>query len=78
MRNAARAVLHAVLDAIPADLRIVFVLYEIEELTLPEIASATGVRLGTVTSRLRRAARRVPEHREAQTAAEGRARGGSK
>jgi RNA polymerase sigma-70 factor (ECF subfamily) len=39
----------------PSDLRMVFVLYEIEELTLPEIAVATGVRLGTLTSRLRRA-----------------------
>jgi RNA polymerase sigma-70 factor (ECF subfamily) len=51
----ARAVLQEVLDEMPADLRIVFVLYEIEELTLPEIATATGGRLGTLTSRLRRA-----------------------
>lgn len=51
----ARGVLQEVLDAMPEDLRLVFVLYEIEELTLPEIASATGVRLGTATSRLRRA-----------------------
>ena len=51
----ARAVLQSVLEAMPADLRLVFVLFEIEELTLPEIASATGLRLGTATSRLRRA-----------------------
>jgi RNA polymerase sigma-70 factor (ECF subfamily) len=51
----ARAALHSVLSAMPADLRMVFVLYEIEELTLPEIAVAVGAPLGTVTSRLRRA-----------------------
>jgi RNA polymerase sigma-70 factor (ECF subfamily) len=54
-RKRARAELQSVLDAMPGDLRMVFVLFEIEELTLPEIASATGARLGTVTSRLRRA-----------------------
>ena len=51
----ARAELQAVLDAMSVDLRMVFVLFEIEELTAPEIATATGVNLGTVTSRLRRA-----------------------
>jgi RNA polymerase sigma-70 factor (ECF subfamily) len=51
----ARGVLQDVLDAMPEDLRVVFVLYEIEELSLKEIASATGLRLGTATSRLRRA-----------------------
>jgi RNA polymerase sigma-70 factor, ECF subfamily len=51
----AHAVLQEVLAAMPADLRIVFVLYEIEELTLPEVASAAGLALGTATSRLRRA-----------------------
>jgi RNA polymerase sigma-70 factor (ECF subfamily) len=51
----ARAVLQSVLDAMPIELRIVFVLFEVEELTSPEIASATGLRLGTVASRLRRA-----------------------
>jgi RNA polymerase sigma-70 factor, ECF subfamily len=51
----ARAALQSVLSAMPADLRMVFVLYEIEELTLPEIAAAVGAPLGTVTSRLRRA-----------------------
>jgi RNA polymerase sigma-70 factor, ECF subfamily len=51
----ARAVLQSVLETMPVDLRLVFVLVEIEELTLPEIAAATGAPLGTVTSRLRRA-----------------------
>ena len=37
------------------ELRTVFVLFEIEGLTLPEIATAEEVPLGTATSRLRRA-----------------------
>jgi RNA polymerase sigma-70 factor (ECF subfamily) len=51
----ARAMLHDILAAMPENLRIVFVLHEIEELTLPEIAAAIGRPLGTATSRLRRA-----------------------
>jgi RNA polymerase sigma-70 factor (ECF subfamily) len=51
----ARAVLQAVLEAMPVDLRMVFVLFEIEELTVPEVASALGLREGTAASRLRRA-----------------------
>jgi hypothetical protein len=51
----ARSALQSVLSAMTPDLRLVFVLFEIEELTLPEIAAATGAPLGTVTSRLRRA-----------------------
>lgn len=51
----ARMALASVLSAMPQDLRMVFVLFEIEELTLPEIAAAAGIPLGTVTSRLRRA-----------------------
>jgi RNA polymerase sigma-70 factor (ECF subfamily) len=74
----ARVLLQAILDAMPVDLRMVFVLYEIEELTLPEIASATGVRLGTVTSRLRRAREEFQSIVKRTSAAAGRARGGSK
>jgi RNA polymerase sigma-70 factor (ECF subfamily) len=44
-----------VLDALDDDLRVVFVLAELEELTAPEIAGLIGVPLGTVASRLRRA-----------------------
>jgi RNA polymerase sigma-70 factor (ECF subfamily) len=51
----ARAMLDALLDVMPLDLRTVFVLYEIEELTMAEIASALDVPMGTVASRLRRA-----------------------
>ncbi|HEY2512416.1 MAG TPA: sigma-70 family RNA polymerase sigma factor [Polyangiaceae bacterium] len=50
-----RTQLDAVLEALPADLRAVFVLYELEELSLPEIASLLTLPVGTATSRLRRA-----------------------
>jgi RNA polymerase sigma-70 factor, ECF subfamily len=51
----ARALLDRVLEALPVELRIVFVLYEIEEMTTPEIAATLGIPLGTASSRLRRA-----------------------
>lgn len=44
-----------VLDTMPSDLRSVFVLHELEELTMAEIAAAVGAPIGTVASRLRRA-----------------------
>ncbi len=74
----ARAVLRTVLDAMPVDLRTVFVLYEIEELSLPEIASATGLPLGTATSRLRRAREEFQGIVRRRSAAEGRSRGDGK
>jgi RNA polymerase sigma-70 factor (ECF subfamily) len=54
-RQRARAVLDEVLEAMPMDLRAVFVLYELEELTVPEIASLLDLPSGTAASRLRRA-----------------------
>jgi RNA polymerase sigma-70 factor, ECF subfamily len=54
-RARARVVLDRILDAMPDDLRVVFVLYELEQLTSPEIAEALSIPLGTVSSRLRRA-----------------------
>jgi RNA polymerase sigma-70 factor (ECF subfamily) len=51
----AHDVLQAVIQAMPVELRLVFVLYEIEELTSPAIASMIGVPVGTVASRLRKA-----------------------
>ena len=39
----------------PEDLRTAFVLFELEELTGPEVAEVLGVPLGTTASRLRRA-----------------------
>ena len=49
-----RAILQAVLDELPLDLRAVFVLYELEELTMAEIAIALELPPGTVASSLRR------------------------
>jgi len=52
------AVLQALLDEMPFDLRVIFVLHEIEELSSPEVAAALDLPLGTVASRLRRARER--------------------
>jgi RNA polymerase sigma-70 factor, ECF subfamily len=50
-----RAMLDEVLAAMPEELRAVLVLFELEELTMAEIALALGLPAGTVASRLRRA-----------------------
>jgi RNA polymerase sigma-70 factor (ECF subfamily) len=50
-----RHLLDGVLAALELDERTVFVLYEIEELQLAEIAELVGIPRGTVASRLRRA-----------------------
>jgi RNA polymerase sigma-70 factor (ECF subfamily) len=49
------ALLDSILAAMPEDLRQVFALYEIEELSLKEIAMVLKMPQGTVASRLRRA-----------------------
>jgi RNA polymerase sigma-70 factor (ECF subfamily) len=54
-REQARERLDQVLSAMDFDLRTVFVLYEIEELTVARIAELLDIKLGTVSSRLRRA-----------------------
>jgi len=51
----ARALLDEVLDALDMDLRTVFVMVELEEMTMAEIAEVLAVPPGTVASRLRRA-----------------------
>jgi RNA polymerase sigma-70 factor (ECF subfamily) len=51
----ARALLDSLLAWLPLDLRTVFVLYELEEMTMAEIAAALEIPPGTVASRLRRA-----------------------
>ena len=51
----ARALLDRALAALPMDLRAVFVLFELEELTMMEIATISDIPPGTVASRLRRA-----------------------
>jgi RNA polymerase sigma-70 factor (ECF subfamily) len=50
-----RAVLDTVLAAMPEDLRVVFVFFELEEMSTPEIAALLGIPAGTAASRLRRA-----------------------
>ena len=51
----ARELLDRVLQQMPADSRTVFVLFELEALSSPEIAALIEVPVGTVASRLRRA-----------------------
>lgn len=53
--NERRQQLDDVLEAMDDDLRSVFVLYELEELTMAEIADILELAPGTVASRLRRA-----------------------
>jgi RNA polymerase sigma-70 factor (ECF subfamily) len=50
-----RAVLHQLLDALDDEKREVFVLAELEQMTAPEIAVATGANVNTVYWRLRAA-----------------------
>ena len=54
-RRRARELLDEILESMPLELRIVFVLFELEELTTAEIAELLGVPQGTAASRLRRA-----------------------
>jgi RNA polymerase sigma-70 factor (ECF subfamily) len=54
-RNRAAAVLDGLFATMDLDLRTVFVLYEIEQLSRSEIAALLGLAEGTVASRLRRA-----------------------
>jgi RNA polymerase sigma-70 factor (ECF subfamily) len=53
--NRWRSRLDSVLNTLSLELRTVFVLYEFERLSSPEIAEWLGLPLGTVASRLRRA-----------------------
>ena len=50
----ARALLDEVLEALPLDVRAVFILFELEEMTVVEIAAILGLPPGTAASRLRR------------------------
>jgi RNA polymerase sigma-70 factor (ECF subfamily) len=51
----ARALMDHVLAEMPDELRQVFVLFELEELSVAEVAELLGIPIGTVGSRLRRA-----------------------
>ena len=59
-RSQARAKLDAILDGLDEDKRAVFVLYEIEQVTMAEVAEAVGCPLQTAYSRLH-AARKIVE-----------------
>jgi RNA polymerase sigma-70 factor, ECF subfamily len=54
-RRRARAMLDRALEALPMNLRKVFVLFDLEELTTAEVSSVLHLPRGTVASRLRRA-----------------------
>jgi RNA polymerase sigma-70 factor, ECF subfamily len=54
-RGQARELLEEVLKSMPADLRMVFVLFELEEMAIADIATSLDIAVGTVGSRLRRA-----------------------
>ena len=54
-RKSARALLDTILDEMSVDLRAVFVLFELEELSSIQIGELLGLPTGTVASRLRRA-----------------------
>jgi RNA polymerase sigma-70 factor (ECF subfamily) len=51
----ARALMDTVLSEMPSELREVFVLFELEELPVADVAELLSIPLGTVGSRLRRA-----------------------
>lgn len=51
----ARALLDRLIAAMPMDLRTVFILYELEDMTMADIATTLSLPPGTVASRLRRA-----------------------
>ena len=54
-RARARAELETILDQMPLELRAIFVLFELERITMAEIAGILDLPPGTVASRLRRA-----------------------
>jgi len=64
-RKQARQMLDRILDRLHADLRTVFVLFEVEEMSMVEIAAALAIPQGTVASRLRRA--RAEFHAQVET-----------
>ena len=76
-RRQARALLDQLLDQMPEDLRVVFVLFELEELSTREIAELCAIPVGTAASRLRRA-REDFEERVARAEARRRFSGGER
>ena len=55
------ALLAALLDDMPDELREAFVLFELEELSAPEVGRVLDIPVGTVASRVRRARERLRE-----------------
>jgi RNA polymerase sigma-70 factor (ECF subfamily) len=72
-----RALLDEVLAAMPEDLRVVFILFELEEMPTQEIAALLELPSGTVASRLRRA-REEFDRRVARLRAAAPTRGGKR
>lgn len=66
-----RALLDALLDPLPIELRSVVVLFELEQLTTEEIAEMLDLPAGTVASRLRRARARIEDTMRRLRASEG-------
>jgi RNA polymerase sigma-70 factor, ECF subfamily len=58
-RSEAAATLHRLLDTLDDDKRAVFILAEMEGMSAPEIAEATGTNVNTVYARLRAARQRM-------------------
>lgn len=54
-QHEARRLLDQILDSMPADLRVPFVLFELDDMATAEIATLLSLPSGTVASRLRRA-----------------------
>jgi RNA polymerase sigma-70 factor (ECF subfamily) len=71
----ARQLLDAALGDLPLELRTVFVLFELEGMTTPEISELVGIPLGTAASRLRRARQAFREQVLTLTGAEATVRG---
>jgi len=58
----ARALLDEILAHMSVEIRVVFILFELEEMTSVDIAACVGVPLGTVASRLSRARKEFHAH----------------
>jgi RNA polymerase sigma-70 factor (ECF subfamily) len=58
----ARALCHQLLDELSLEQRAVFVLYELEQMTMADIAETLELPLGTVASRLRRGREAFKQH----------------
>ena len=63
-----RRLLEHAVDALPEPFRLVFILREVEELSVEETASHLGLKVETVKTRLHRARRRLREALDAQLA----------